>query len=459
MARLANRLTDTECRKAKTEAKLYLRDGNGLYLRVLPESKYWFFRYILKGEEHWQGLGAYPEVSLADAREAADASRKLIKQGLDPLLQAKAEKDTKRKQQIAAAETVDRESAIFKAVALEYFIEKKHEDIKREEDRDLWKKQLAKYIYRPLVKVGDTEQPFGDVRVSDITVNMVAECLRPIWKPSDSERQGKKKRAGVKTAKILQARIAEIIGFAMVKGYRPKGPNPAAWKDNLEHLLASPTKVARQGSPGGEDKHHAALPCHLMNPFLIALRLEATKLRTCMSATALEFLIWTAARTEEVLLATWGEIDLEQGLWTVPARRMKGARKHIVPLTGPACAILRRLKGDEPKPPDWLVFPGRTGRPLAGDGMLRVLMRINEHTLKYEPRPTVHGLRSTFRDWCGDETEFDRETAELSLAHKTGNEAELAYRRGAAIKKRRALLEAWAQFCEPEPRLCLVEAA
>jgi integrase len=262
----------------------------------------------------------------------------------------------------------------------------------------------------------------GDLPVADIDQALVLRCLEPRW------------RKATATMKKLRARIGKVLGYAAAKGYRPKGPNPAAWAENLEHMgLAKPGKIA-------PTKHHAALKYEKIGAFMAALRKDKR-----ISAKALEFAILTAARSHEVRLAPWSEIELDKGLWTIPVARLKMRREedrapHTVPLSAAACAILKGIKGDRTPEPDELIFAGRTGRRLADNALRKAARRI-------DPTISAHGFRSTFKDWAGDRANAPDEVSEFCLGHvKTGLAA--AYRRRTAVEKRRELMGLWAHYCD-----------
>jgi integrase len=228
------------------------------------------------------------------------------------------------------------------------------------------------------------------------------------------------------TASRLRGRIEKVLDAAKAKGFR-QGENPARWRGHLDHLLAKQTKLTRG--------HHAAMPYERVAAFIGRLR-ESDSL----TALALEFCILTAARSGEVLGMRWSEVDLEKKVWTVPAHRMKAGREHRVPLSERAVAILKPLA--EIKTGDF-VFPGQPkNRPLSDRAMNATLPRMKANA-------TVHGFRSSFRDWAGNETHFPREVVETALAHAIGSEVERAYRRSDALAKRRDLMEAWANYCDP----------
>jgi integrase len=240
------------------------------------------------------------------------------------------------------------------------------------------------------------------------------KALEPIW------------HAKPETAGRLRGRIEAVLDWATVCGYR-KGENPARWRGHLDKLLPKKTKVRRV-------EHHAALPFVGIGAFIADLRLQEG-----VAARALEFAILTAARTSEVIAARWDEFDLAERLWTVPAERMKAGKDHRVPLSDAALAIVELMaeirRGDH-------VFPGgRAGRPISNMAMLMLLRRMGRVDL------TIHGFRSSFRDWAAERTGFPAEVAEMALAHTVSDKVEAAYRRGDLFQKRRQLMDAWTRFC------------
>lgn len=258
--------------------------------------------------------------------------------------------------------------------------------------------------------------PLRSLRVDRITVDDVEAVLKPIW---STKRE---------TASRLRGRIEKILDAAIAKGYR-KDANPARWKGNLDSILPRDKQLRR---------HHAAMPFTNIPKLMVRLRDM-----TSVSARALEFTILTAAGTGETLGARWSDIDLAGGIWTVPAERMKAGKLHRVPLSSRTIEILEELaclRSDGTS--DGIVFPGRGPKGLSNMSLTMVLRR-----LKIEPEPTVHGFRSSFRDWTGEATHYPREVAEVALAHTVGDKVEQAYRRGDALLKRRELMEAWKRFC------------
>jgi integrase len=260
--------------------------------------------------------------------------------------------------------------------------------------------------------------PLRSKHVDEITTEDVLAVLQPIW------------REKPETASRLRGRIEAVLDAARARGFIPRNEaNPARWRGHLDHLLPKRGKLSRG--------HHAALPYAELPAFLASLRE-----REAVAALALEFTILTAARSGEVLGARWLEIDLATKVWAVPAARMKAAREHRIPLSAAALAILEKLA--EAKTGEY-VFPGRSAdRPLSVMAMEMVLRRMKVEGV------TVHGFRSAFRDWAGNETHFAREIAEAALSHVVGDKAEQAYRRGDALEKRREMMEAWAAWCEPK---------
>ena len=373
-------------------------DGGGLYLRVRgPDARAWAFRYKQAGKQHWQGLGAFPTVSLAEAREAATAARRTLAGGADPLAARKA----------AQAEQEASRARTFALVAAQWL--EAHADGYRNAKHRAQVRTTLETLAFPTL---------GGMPVSAITTGDVLAALRPVWQRTPE------------TASRLRGRIEAVLSYAKALRWR-EGPNPAAWRDNLDHLLPAAGKVA-------QPQHHAALPWQDMSGFW-----EALAGQRGVGAAALRWTILTAARSGETRGAAWGEIDLAGAVWTVPAERMKAGREHRVPLSDAALAVLRDTAPlREHAGPDALIFPGaRVGRPLSDMSLTAVLRRMGRGEL------TAHGFRSTFRDWCGEATAFPREVAEAALAHALRDKVEAAYRRGDALDKRRRLMDEWAAFC------------
>jgi integrase len=395
LAREIGKLTAVAVRTQKKPG-LY-NDGGGLYLQVTEQgAKTWIFRFMLSGRRRDMGLGAVHTVSLADAREEARRGRQLVRDAIDPIEKRKAERLTR----CAAAVSV----MTFKQCAEAYILA--HEaGWKNDKHAAQWTSTLTVYAY-PII---------GNLPVDTVDTGLVMKVLDPIW------------ASKTETASRVRGRIEVILDWATVRKYR-EGENPARWKGSLDKLLPARSKVQKPG-------HHTALPYDQMPGFMKALRGQDG-----VAARALEFAILTAARTGEVLAASWQEFDLDKRLWTIPAERMKAGREHRVPLSNSALVILKKMSalGD----PSY-VFPGaRKNRPLSNMALLMVLRRMKRDDL------TAHGFRSTFRDWAAEQTTFSSEVAEMALAHAVGSKVEAAYRRGDLFVKRQAIMEDWARYSE-----------
>ena len=367
----------------------YHADGACLYLRVAPKGagRGWIFRYASGGKTRDMGLGSFPAISLAAARELAAECRKQVKQGIDPIERRRAERATRS---VEAAKTLS-----FDNCALEYV--KEHEaGWRNAKHRAQWTSSLRCYV----------SPVFGKLPIAAVDVGMVLRALKPIW------------NAKPETAARVRGRIEAVLDWAAVHGYRGR-ENPARWKGNLEGAL--PNRAGKRLV-----EHLPALPYTEIAAFMAALRGRQER-----PAPALEFTILTAARSGETLGATWDEIDLENKVWKIPAARMKAGREHRVPLTPPALAVLQRMLAIRDGE---LVFPGpKRGRPLRN--MSAFLRRMGRDDL------TVHGFRSTFRDWAAERTSFPREVVEMALAHRVGTDVELAYRRSDLFEQRRRLMD------------------
>lgn len=383
--------------KALTVARLttpgLYPDGAGLYLQVSASgAKSWLFRFRFAGRERQAGLGSLKTYGLDDARTAATECRKLLDQGIDPIEAKKARR--------AHARVTAATSLTFEQCAAAY-IAANEPAWRNAKHAAQWPSTLRNYVY-PV---------FGSLPVSQIDTGLVMKVVEPLWKTKPE------------TASRVRGRIETVLSWAKARNYRA-GDNPARWRGHLDQLLPPRRKVAKV-------KHHVALPYSEVPAFVARLRGEKG-----MAALALRFAILTAARTGEVIGATWDEIDLTAKLWIVPAERMKGGREHRVPLSSAALDVLRATPGNGP-----LFHGGTVGGPLSNMAMLALLERMDRGDI------TVHGFRSSFRDWCGDETSFPRDLAELALAHQVGDATEQAYRRGDGFEKRRKLMDAWSRHC------------
>jgi integrase len=403
----AKRFSDLEIKQLaaiETDKTRLFHDGDGLYFVCDRRgSRNWTFRYMVDGRARTLGLGRYPAVGLAEARRRVSKARDVRTNGYDPL----ERKDAERKAKLLARQT----AMTFRQAADALLASK--QDGWSERSAKEWRLSLEAYAY-PLV---------GMLSVAEIDN---AAILRVLQQPKETS-DGKTERlwtAVPDRAKKLQNRLETVIGWAIAGGHRT-ADNPARW-DILKHQLP-----AKSSLPRGRVKHHAAVAIGDMGEFMPRLRNAEG-----MGARALELAILTAARSGEVRGATWGEIDMENRVWTVPADRMKARREHRVPLSPAAVAILeaqpKGAAGD-------LVFPAAKGGQLS-DMTLSAVMR----RMKLAAVP--HGFRSTFRDWGSERTNFPSEMLEMALAHTVSDKVEAAYRRGDMFDKRRALMDAWAAF-------------
>lgn len=383
-------------------------DGEGLYLLVKDTSaRSWVFRFMLNGKARDVGLSRCPEaisllqksggdeLTLAQARDVAAIYRLKVKAGIDPL------EERNQVKAAAAAEQQARQAAsvTFRSVA-ENFLAAKEDGWRNSKHRQQWHNTLATYVY-PVI---------GDIVVGDIDTPHVLQVLEPIWKHK------------AETASRVRGRMETILDAAKVRGYRT-GENPARWRGHLAQILPARTRLSRG--------HHKAASYSEV-PIILAELRE----RRAMAALALEFTVLTAARTGEVIGAMWSEVDLDKAIWTVPAARMKAAREHRVPLSERAVEILRETKKLESQ----FLFPGPRGGQLSGMAMSMLLRRMNTEA-------TVHGFRSSFRDWAAECTGYPHEVCEMALAHTIANKAEAAYRRGDVFEKRRRLMSDWSAYC------------
>jgi integrase len=341
------------------------------------------------------GLGSLDAgVGLGEARAARDDARRILQSGRNPI-------EVRRAARRAASS-----KPTFGEIA-DALLEAKTHEWRSEKHREQWRWSLT--------------EAAGELRprpVDEIGTDAVLAVLKPLW------------IARPETASRLRGRIEAVLDAAKAQGHR-SGENPAAWRGHLSHLLPKRQTLKR--------RHHAAMAYGDVPSLMVKLRADNT-----IAARALEFCILTATRTGEILGARWSEIDLGVSVWTVPPVRMKAAREHRVPLSDRALAILEGLS--QMRTCDFVFASPRGARPLSHIAMAKVLTRLGVHGV------TVHGFRSAFRDWAGNETNFAREVAEAALAHAIGDKAEQAYRRSDALEKRRALMEAWAGWCEPNEK-------
>ncbi|MFO1314052.1 MAG: integrase arm-type DNA-binding domain-containing protein [Burkholderiales bacterium] len=408
----------------------------GLGLNVTASgARSWVLRYQVSGRRRDLGLGAYPDVTVAQAREAARAARASLRGGVDPIDAGRAARS-----RLAAAQA----SAVTFAEAAKRYIDAHESEWRNVKHAQQWRNTLETYAYPKI----------GRLFVSDVGRDHVLQVLEPIW------------RDKTETATRLRGRIECVLDWATVRGYR-EGDNPARWKGHLDTLLPAPGKIAKK-------EHHTALPYAQLPAFMRRLREHVG-----VGARALEFAVLTAVRSGEVRGAKWEEFDLETGVWTVPAERMKAGREHRVPLSSQALALIvaqRELafcahvfpspvrgsvpvrgggaeggSADSPVRQASVVGSseshegrpaplfGYGGMPLSDMTLSAVLKRMGVNAVP-------HGFRSTFRDWAAERTDYQREVAEMALAHAIGNKVEAAYRRGDLFAKRKQLMQDWADY-------------
>jgi integrase len=391
MARALYRLTALKVARAKVPG-MYA-DGGSLYLRVAPGgSRQWIFRYVTNGRLRDMSLGPAHTLTLAEARERATEARKLRLDDIDPLEHRRARR--------AALRAADARTITFRECC-EAYLRSHDASWTSARHRAQWRSTLAQ-LY-PIL---------GNLPVQAIDTPLVLRAIKPIWEKTPV------------TASRLRGRLEAVLGWATVHHYR-SGDNPAKRGGLLEHALPAPGKVAKV-------EHHSALKYDGIAEFISKLRSDAS-----ITARALEFIALTAARSGEAVGATWDEIDFDKKEWTVPASRMKADREHRVPLSSAALAVLKQMKAIRQSP---YVFPGaKAGQPVKGGTVWWLANQI--------AGVSVHGLRSSFRDWASERTSFQREVCEMALAHAIPSAVEKAYRRGDLFEKRRKLMDAWAEFC------------
>ena len=382
------------------------RVSRNLYLQVTQGgARSWLFRYMQSGVAHWHGLGSYDLVGLAEARDKALACRRLVLDGGNPIDERRAERARKH---IEAAATMTFEECGAAYIA-------SHEaGWRNDKHRQQWRNTLATYVYPAI----------GKLPVQAVDTAMVIKILDPVW------------GAKPETASRLRGRIESVLSWATVRQFR-SGDNPARWKGHLDQLLPQKGKIHKV-------RHQPAMPYRDVPGFMAELREQ-----TSTSAQALEFTILNTVRTAETIGATWPEIDREAKIWTIPARRIKAARDHRVPLSDRALAILDALPREAGN--DHLFIGAKQGKGLSNMAMLELLRDMAGKGY------TVHGFRSSFRDWCAEQTNYPRELAEVALAHALKDKTEAAYQRGDLLEKRRRLMRDWGRYCaspsRPEGRI------
>ena len=361
----------------------------GLHLWIKPnQRKYWIFRFTSEGKRFNMSLGGFPEIGLKQARERAVEVRSSLNKGVNPILVKNASKASSQKAK----------TPIFREFALDY-IQTMRPKWRNPKHAEQWVSTVERYAFPHI----------GHLRLDEIQTEHALALLKPIWLSKQV------------TASRLRGRLESILSASITLGHRT-AINPARWRDHLENLLPTPRK---------SDEHHAALPYVEIPNFITKL-----KEMDCVSALALEFVILNASRTGEVIGAKRNE--LLNDLWTVPASRMKGGRIHQVPLGKRSLELLEISASLDPQSE---YFFSKNGKQLSNMAMLMMVRRLSLGI-------TVHGFRSTFRDWVSEETEYSPELAEMALAHTIGNKVEAAYRRGNLLERRKVLMKHWESFCQ-----------
>lgn len=417
MPKKAAELSPLAVSRLKTPGLHFVGGVAGLALQVLESGgRSWILRVQVGTKRRDMGLGGYPDVTLADAREAARTARDKVRRGVDPIQELKEARAMLKLEQANAVS--------FSRAAMAY-IDTHEAGWKNVKHAQQWRNSLETHAYPHI----------GEMLVRDIELPHILNVLEPIW------------RSKTETATRVRGRVEKILDWSTTKGYR-QGLNPARWKGHLDNLLPAPNKIAKE-------EHHPALAIGDVGAFVAELRQQHG-----MGAVALHFAILTAARSGEVRGATWREIDLDKRVWAIPAARMKAENDHRVPLSDAAVQLLRAqlvVPGTDDALPtpaaDALVFPAPRGGMLSDATLLAVIKRMNKQTERprwvdpKDGRPAVpHGFRSTFRDWVSERTSYPHEMAEMALAHVISSKVEAAYRRGDLFEKRHRMMADWAEF-------------
>ncbi len=426
MGNLTARTVAAARHSGKSKRPERVGDGEGLYLQISPAGgKSWLFRYTLRERSREMGMGtADPDgrsggVTLAEARDKAATARRLLRDGIDPLANRRAMEEAARAAEEAAQRLVTR---TFQEVA-EALLAERESGWSNAKHRAQWESTLKTHAFPHI----------GATAVGEISTDDVLDVLRPIWNRT------------TETASRVRGRIEAVLDFARARGWR-EGENPARWRGHLAEILPPPQRVQRT-------QHHPSLPWRQMPAFMAALRE-----RDGVAARALTFAILCVARTGEVRFARWREIDFEHAVWTVPAERMKARRRHRVPLSAEAVAVLRDME-KMGRGPASLIFPStaRSAAAMTDMTITAVIRRMNDTDgispwRDSEGRPVVpHGFRSSFRDWAGETRPEGREVAEAALAHVVRDKVEAAYARSDLLDRRRGLMDAWATWCSKPP--------
>lgn len=398
MARAVHLLSSTAL--ANKGLGLY-HDGAGLYLQVKNGGRSWVLRYMRNRKARYMGLGPFPDISLAKARQKAQACRVILHDGGDPI--------QTRREDAQAVRLLEAKAVTFKQCA-EQYIDAHKAGWRNAKHAEQWSSTLETYAFPVL----------GALPVQAIDTGLVIRVLQPIWQKK------------TETATRVRQRVEAVLDWAKVRGFRT-GDNPARWRGHLDKLLPKASKVHKVS-------HFEAMPYTELPAFFADL-----SKRNPISAKALAFTILTAARSGETRKATLPEVNFKDAIWTVPPERTKSGREHRVPLTKEALALLRALPHLKHGPAA-LLFPNMQDRPLSDAAMRKYLQEDMR-----KPGITVHGFRSTFRDWAAEQTNVPGEIAEAALGHINGDETEAAYLRSDMLEPRRKLMEMWAKFCTSGP--------
>lgn len=394
MPKKARELKPIEIKRLVTPGRYAVGGVAGLHLQVTDSgARSWILRAKIGDKRRDMGLGGYPDVSLAQAREEAQKARQLIREGQDPVKVKNAARDALRNEQ---AKHLTFEDSAIRCHA------SKAPEFRNEKHKKQWIRTLEQHAF-PII---------GNLPVSEIDLTHILQVLEPIWHDR------------TETASRVRQRIEAVLTWATVSGFR-SGDNPARWQGNLKEVLPTPSKIAKV-------KHHTALPYTEIGQFMSDLRK-----REGMAAQGLQLLILTAARSGEIRGMTWDEVDMDAKTWTVPADRIKAGKEHRVPLSDDAIKILKTVPQYQGSN---YVFPSPKGGQLSDVTLSAVMRRMG---VKAVP----HGFRSTFRDWCAECTNYPSEVAKKALAHTLGDKVEEAYQRGDLLEKRRRLMQEWNKYC------------
>ncbi len=401
MSKAGKQLTVKRTAKLTEPGRYRDPETRGLYLQVAPGgTQSWLLRYELNGRERFHGLGSADDFSLKEARERARKARQLLSDGVDPVEHKRAEKAA------AALVAAKRREAVTFAQAVTRYLEKKSPEWRSAKSVQMFRSRMTRFAF-PVI---------GRLPVEEVDKRLVMRVLEPLW------------RSKPESASRLRHGIEAVLNWAAAHDLRPAGFNPAAWKGSLAELLPAPGKV-RAAKP------HAAMDYREVPSFVAELRQ-----RGGITASALELTILTAARTGETLSATWDEFDLDAGLWTVPAARMKSNREHVVPLSKEAIKLLKALPVEDGNEFVFIGTRANAKSSLAKNSMLLLLDRMGRRGV------TAHGFRSAFRTWAAERSALPDHIAELCLAHSIGGEVERTYKRTTLIEQRRLLMQQWAKF-------------